>query len=266
MRLLTRVGRQSSVTQDNETKQSGLSAWSWKRRRLFRARIRSRYEHVAQRGWHFHGIIYIPAVAERHIPKTKRAHGAFVIELERLAALNVPWACAILSYYALLLREDGSRDIERAVSLCQEPARAGDAYAQYMLSWALRLKGDLQGSYRNLKKSARLLFPPAVLDIAGFYDPDWDAATINRERRLRLTISDRVGHVLTGWRRLQFYRTGRFGALSLMLGYLLVPYAFVKAILPVACSPFSAAVFVFDRRLSTKPFDSSLPLDSRLNP
>ena len=25
----------------------------------------------------------------------------------------------------------------------REPARAGDAYAQYVLSWSLRLKGDL---------------------------------------------------------------------------------------------------------------------------
>jgi hypothetical protein len=202
-----------------------------------------------RRGWRFHGVVYVPAVAEHHIPKAGRAHTPILLrELERLAALNVPWACAILSYYALLLKEDGSRDIERAISLCQGPARAGDAYAQYMLSWALRLQGDLKGSYENLKKSARMMFPPAVLDIVSFHNPDWDAATINRERKLRLTISSRVGHVCTFSRRLQFYRTGAFGALNLALSYLLMLYVFVRLTVAVTLFPYSATVFVFDRR------------------
>lgn len=126
------------MEQDNKAKQTGLSAWSWKRLRQFRARIRSRYDHVSRRGgWRFLGFIYIPAAAEHHIPKAKRARrSAFLSELERLAALRVPWACAILGYHALLLREDGSRDIERALSLCQEPAQAGDAYTQYTHSGA----------------------------------------------------------------------------------------------------------------------------------
>lgn len=94
----------NSVDQDNKAKQTGLSAWSWKRLRHFRAGIRSRYDHVSRRGgWRFLGFIYIPAVAEYHIPKTKRARrSTFLSELERLAALKVPWACAILSYHALL--------------------------------------------------------------------------------------------------------------------------------------------------------------------
>lgn len=120
-----------------------------------------------------------------------------------------------------------------------------------MLSWALRLKGDSKGAYQNLKKSAHLLFPPAVLDISIFYDPDWDTETRNRERKMRLTISDRVGNVWTLARRLRLYRTGEFGALNLILGYLLVPYAFVRAIVPAIFSPFSAAVFLFDGGLST---------------
>jgi hypothetical protein len=192
-------------------------------------------------------------VAEHHIPEAKRALGStFLSELERLAALNVPWACAILSYQALLLKEDRSRDIERAVSLCRQPAQAGDAYAQYMLSWALRLKGDLDGAYENMRKSARKLFPPAVLDIANFRSPNWGAARTIRERNLQLTISNRVGHVGTLARRLQFYRTGEFGALNQMLGYLLVPYAFLKVIIPASFAPFSAAAFFFAPGLSTK--------------
>lgn len=241
------------MEKDDKPKQSGPPAWSWKRRRLLRARIRSRYEHVSRRGWHLHRLIYIPAVAEHHISKAQQAGQSTLLrELDRLAALNVPWACAILSYFALLLRKDGSRDIERAVSLCQEPARAGDAYAQYMLSWALRLKGDLEGAYENIKKSANMLFPPAVLDIAGFYSQSWDADKIKKEEKLHLAISDRVGHVFTFGRRLQFYRSGRFGALSMILGYLLVPCAFARVILPMTFSPHSAAVCLFDRRLSTK--------------
>jgi len=198
-------------------------------------------------------LIYIPAAAEHHIPKAQRAKKSTLLsEFDRLAALHVPWACAILGYFALLLKEDGSRDIERAVSLCQGPAQAGDAYAQYVLSWALRLKGDMEGAYANLKKSANMLFPPAVLDITGFHGQSWDAGTIRREQNLHLALSNRVGHVFTFSRRLQFYRSGRFGALNLILGYLLVPCAFARVILPVTLSPFSASVFLFDRRLSTK--------------
>lgn len=165
--------------------------------------------------------------------------------------MKVPWACAILSYHALLLKEDGSRDVERALSLCQESAQAGDPYAQYMLSWALRLKGDSKGAYQNLKKSSSMLFPPAVLDISFYYDPDWDAETLRRERKIRLTISDRVGNVWTPARRMSLYRTGEFGAWNLMLGYLLAPYAALRGIVPAIFSPFSATAFLFDRKLST---------------
>jgi hypothetical protein len=252
MQALMRVRGRNTVEQDDKTKQPGLSGWSWRRRSLFRARIRSRYEHASHRGWYFPGFIYIPAVAAHHISKAKRANRSTLLdELARLAALNVPWACSILSYYALLPKEDGSRDIERAASLCQEPARAGDAYAQYMLSWALRLKGDLEGAYQNLKRSARMLFPPAVLDITSFHGLDWDAETIKRERKLRLMICDRVGHVCALARRLSFYRTGEFGKLKLMLGYILMPLAGLRMI-PAVFHPFSATAFVFDRKLSSK--------------
>ena len=130
----------------------------------------------------------------------------------------------------------------------REPARAGDAYAQYVLSWSLRLKGDLEGAYENMKKSANMLFPPAVLDIAGFHSLCWDADKIKSEAKLHLENSDRVGHMFTFARRLQIYRSGRFGALNLMLGYLVVPCAFARVILGMTFSSHSAALCLFDRR------------------
>ena len=247
------------MEKDDKAKQSGSTTWSWKRRRLLRSRIRSRYEH-SQCKWHLAPFIYIPAVAEHHISGPQRAHQATILgELDRLAALDVPWACAILSYFALLLKEDGSRDIERAVSLCEGPARAGDAYAQYMLSWALRLRGESRGISENMKRSANKLFPPAVLDLASIYSSSWDAKQRKNEEKLRLALSDRLGHAGTFGRRLQFYREGRFGALDLILGYLLMPCALARWIFAVTFSPHSAAVCLFDPKLSTKDveFDRS---------
>lgn len=238
---------------DDKSEPTRLPALTWKHRRLLRERIRARYEHVSKSTWnkHLRGIIYIPAAAEQHIPPPKRSsEAAFVAELQRLAALNVPWASAILGYRALLLKPDGSRDIDAAVSHCHQAAQGGDPYAQYMLSWALLLKGDANGAAVNMKKAARQLFPPAVLDIVSFRSSEWDRARLKGERALRLQLSDRVGHACTLARRLMYYRSGESGVLNLLLGYALMPFAIARYMIPAALFPFSADVFLFSPKLS----------------
>jgi hypothetical protein len=245
----------SGMDQQDRTKRSTLREWSWRRQRLLRARIRARYPHVSRRGWHkcVRAIIYIPAAAERHIPPSKRTtESTLLAELERLSALNVPWACAILSYKALLRRDDGSRDIERAISLCERPAQAGDPYAQYLLSWALLLKGDATGAAKNMLKSARKLFPPAVLDLSNFRSPAWDQAQASKELLLRFEMSERVGHAGTLSRKLHYLRTGNAGTWRLTSGYLLVPVALLRYLLAAVFFPFSADVFFFLPSLSVK--------------
>jgi hypothetical protein len=236
------------MTEPNGPQKRETTRLSGRSERLARENIRKRYQHVG-RTWNgcFRGIVYIPEEAARHIDASSRNDAdAFQAELERLSLLQVPWACAILGYKALLLKSDGGRDVEQALSLCAGPAQAGDAYAQYILSWALTLKGELTTAAAAMRKSAKQLFPPAVLDSANFF---WrgSASDLDVEITRFLDLSDRVGHAGTSSRRYAFYRSGRFGVVNLVLGYVLVPFAIVKYFFAARMSPYSARVFAFTR-------------------
>ena len=172
----------------------------------------------------------------------------FRSELERLSLFGVPWACAILAYWALLLKSDGKRDVERALSLCAGPAQDGDAYAQYILAWALVFKGDLAAAATAMQNSSQQLFPPAVLDSANFV---WRDKTSYKDQAMMMRLlkqSDQIGHAGTFLRRCAFYRSGRFGIGRWALGHLLWPFASAKYFLAVWMSPFSAHVFSFSER------------------
>jgi hypothetical protein len=107
------------------------------------------------------GIVYIPEAATRHIgPSSRNNSNAFQAEFERLAVLQVPWACAILAYKALLMKSDGTRDVEKALSLCAGPAQAADPYALYVLSRALQLKCDLTAAAVAMRRSSKQSIPP----------------------------------------------------------------------------------------------------------
>jgi hypothetical protein len=222
---------------------------------MSKRRIAQRYPH-AGRHWLkcVRGIVYLPAAIDQHIAESKRKDpAALQAEFERLSLLGVPWACAILGYLALIRKSDGTRDVERAISLCTGAARAGDAYAQYILSWALYLKGDFHAAALAMRKSSRQLFPPAVLDSASFF---WstNASQSDYQGMLKLLrLSDHVGHAGTGTRRYAFYRSGRFGIVRMALGYLLLPLAAAKYFAAGSLFPFSATVFAFIERSDNTP-------------
>lgn len=224
---------------------------SSKKIRLLRKRVWKRYEPVS-RQWrkHVHGLIFIPAAAEKHITIANRSvPEKFQNELERLSMLGVPWACAILGYQALLLRPDGTRDIDRAISLCSGPAQKGDPYAQYILSWALRLNGDIAGAVKTLMNSTKKLFPPAILDSAYFLLQAQMSERQTKQLFFFLTTAQNVGHAGAFARRLMFYRSGRFGVTRKVLGYLLFPLAAARYLAAAVLSPFSANVFFYFQKL-----------------
>jgi hypothetical protein len=74
--------------------------------------------------------------------RPRRLVGASRRPLNFTVRLGSPWASAFLGYQALLLTPDGTRNIERAIQLCKQPALSGDAYAAYILGWATFLSGD----------------------------------------------------------------------------------------------------------------------------
>jgi hypothetical protein len=192
------------------------------------------------------GAIYIPQAAQPYL-STLRNEGpkAFLDELERLAALGSPWASAFLGYQALLVKPDGSRDVDRAIHLCKEPAASGDAYAAYVLGWAVFLHGDPVKSLTYIRRSARQLFPPAVLDLVAFY---WMGRRSKTPKGVLISLrhSRIVGHYATLFWRSKIYRSGRLGYWRLILGYILTPIGYLYWLSKFFSDPFSARRFVFD--------------------
>lgn len=197
---------------------------------------------------YLYGAIYVPVAARQPLATLKRDGGeAFLAELEKLAALGSPWAAAFLGYRALLLKEDGTRDIDRAIQLCTGPAASGDAYASYVLGWATYLSGRHAEAITYFRRAARQLFPPAVLDCAGFF---WIAYRDKEPLRVlvSLELARDVGARATIVFRSKIYRTGGLGIGRQLFGYLIAPIAYLYWHLAIFCDPFSAQSFSFDAR------------------
>lgn len=250
----TRVDIVNKMPDTQQRQQREPTKRGWRSQRILRAQIFRRYQHVG-RSWHrcVRGLVYLPAAADQHIaPSNRKDPATLQAEFERLSLLGVPWACAVLGYQALLRKPDGTRNVERAVSLCTGPAHSGDPYAQYILAWALVLQGDSASAATAMRKSSLQLFPPAVLDSATFF---WRAKASEKDYQSvmkLLSLSDQIGHAGTSSRRCAFYRSGRFGIGRLALGYLLLPFAAAKYYLAVTLFPFSAHVFAFMERADTR--------------
>lgn len=186
-----------------------------------------------------------------------RTHGPerFVEELERLSQLGSAWASGALGYICLLPGRTGERDIERAISLCQPHADAGDPYASFVLAWGLLRKGKQVLALRYMTRAARREFPPATLDLvtyawllAGWKDRDPKRA-LGLLRRV-----DRSGHKAALIWRCELYRSGRFGITRFMLGYLFAPFAYLRYVLAMWADPVSARVLVL--RHAAPPFSA----------
>jgi len=216
------------------------------------ARIRRRYTPIHRR-WsqYLRAPVFVPATAGPMLAKV-RGQGAQVLrsELERLSSLGSPWAAALLGYQALLLRDDGSRDTERAIGLCKEPAARGDAFAQYILAWAYLLSRNQQDALVNFKKSVRQLFPPALMDAARIYWRHSKPQPLLRS----LMHASKVGHRAALRLRCHIYRSGRLGMFRKFVGYALAPVAIVILIVAAIRNPFSAQVCAFNPKAKVGAF------------
>jgi hypothetical protein len=222
-----------------------------KRKQIGRARlsdlVRQRFPCI-EPTWriYLYGVIYVPVAARQHLTILKRDGGdAFLAELEKLAALGSPWASAFLGYKALLLKEDGTRDIDRAIQLCTGPAASGDVYASYILGWATYLSGHHAEAMTYFTRAARELFPPAVLDSAGLF---WITHRDKEPSRVLVSLAQarNVGHRATMVFRSKIYRTGKLGIARLLLGYVIAPIAYLYWHFASFRDPFSAQSFNFD--------------------
>ncbi len=163
-----------------------------------------------------------------------------ITELERLSSLGSSWAASTLGYLSLLPSESGARDPQRAIAWCARPAAEGDAYALFVLAWALfALTGSGVKAAEKMLAAAALKFAPAILALSVFV---WRA---DSQRALKLVDrAGRLGHKAAWVVRCGYYRTGRVGMLRCVLGYALTPLARMRYRLAVVAHPLSETVLV----------------------
>jgi hypothetical protein len=215
-------------------------------------RIRQRYAPIHRRwGQYLHVPVFVPAAAGPILDNV-RGQGAQPLrsELERLTALGSPWAAALLGYQALLLRDDGTRETDRAIALCKGPAARGDAFAQYILAWAYFLSRNRHDALVNFKKSIRQLFAPALIDALRIY---WQHSKPQPLLR-SLAHASGFGHRAALRLRCHIYRSGRLGIFRRFVGYVLAPVAIVTLIVAAIQNPFSAQVCAFNPKAKVGAF------------
>jgi len=205
--------------------------------------------------------VFVPSAAEHYLEALKRGGIADLLpELNRLAALGNPWASAWLGYYALRTANDGHPDTDRAINLCRGPAVQGFAYAQYILAWALLIRGDRLEGAKFMKCAAGQKFPPALLDFVTLFWRGWGVQSTQDRRILKmLRLARAVGHQAEWMWRFAIYRSGKLGETRRILGYVLLPLGNLRYAIAKWRSPFSAAVFIFEPALYLLTLDQGAP-------
>ena len=173
-------------------------------------------------------------------------------EVARLSSLGSSWASAVLGYLALMPRADGVRELDRAIELCKPHADRGDAYAEWVLAWALLHKGQTNLAAATMQRAALQRFPPATLDFASFVWRGWGIKNPKiADALVQVRQAEKVVHKGAWVWISQFYRSGKFGMGRRNLGYLLMPLAWSRLAIGVWADPLSCQVLTF--QWSNKP-------------
>lgn len=204
---------------------------------------------------HLRVPLYIPSEGEA-VVRLLACKGpvAFVAEVERLASLGSPWAAAVQGYMLLMTREDHEANVARAIEICRAPATGGDAYAQYILSWALMFAGRRHEGLQMMKAAAVKRFPPAAVSIAKFMSAGLGVQSANSRDALgALRVAQRLGHKGVCAARSLIYRGGQLGLGGRLIGYALMPCVIAQAAAATLWwDPFSVMNFEFDLRNKSK--------------
>ena len=201
--------------------------------------------------------LYIPKQG-RYIFSSRDAGGLVHVkaELERLSSLGSMWASSALGWLCICKGSDGTRDPQRAIELCRGPAATGDAYANYVLAWALALANQGAQAVEFMKRAALSGFLPAKLDLVTFI---WNGRDpTHRNRRVAYDLLNHAErHKASMVWRCKLNRSGEFGWTRQVLGYLLMPIALLRYAVAVWRNPLSCQVLVFQPWMTRPPvFDT----------
>lgn len=144
-------------------------------------------------------------------------------ELERRASLGSASASAPLGYLEIMGAFSGEPNPQSAITCCTEPARAGDPYAQYVLSRAYWETGNRTDALRWIKRPEAASFLPALVDTGRMLAEIADNAEELRTAVRILWGAHRLGHVVPLVAISGIAFRGRLGAIHRLLGLVLIP-------------------------------------------
>lgn len=188
--------------------------------------------------------IYIPLLpGSATTPLVSGDVESLCLQLSRLANIGSRSAGALLAYLHLKGAVSSTPDLKSAARVCVKGAQCGDPYSEYVFGWIKMAEGDPAEAVIWLRRSAKQLFTPAIVDTArfmaggvGFEGPD-DKAAISV-----LTDAHKLGHRMALVYIAEYLRARN--RLWRVLGEIAYPFATWRATRFVTRYPFSSHCFV----------------------
>lgn len=221
--------------------------------------------------------IYIPEQDRDIAALLVKGNAAELAEvLKRRASLGSGRAGAILGYLELMGAFSEESNPEATIACCTTPAKAGDSYAQYVLSWAYWETGKGADALRWMKRSASdSEFLPARVDLGRMLARVAVSTGNAGQSRTAVKIlrdAHRRGHVGALAQICRIALGGQLGPLSRLLGIVLFPYAATRLLIGLQCDPFGIRTFAvvrdpkrpfFNRMKSKQDSDRCLVFDRK---
>lgn len=170
--------------------------------------------------------------------------------LMRRASLGSGCASALLGFLELMGAFGGQPNLEAAIAYCIEPAKSGDPYAQYVLSWAYWQIGKRREALRWMTRSARdSKFLPAWVGLGSILLTLAENDAEVRDAIKVLWRAHRFGHVAALPLICKVAVGGHLGPISRFLGIIALPYALARLTIVMYLQPFGIKSFAYMRQL-----------------
>lgn len=166
--------------------------------------------------------------------------------LKRRASLGSGSAAALLGFLELMRVSSGEQNPEAAIAWCIAPSKAGDPYAQYVLSWAYweARKGPDALSWMQ-RSAVDSKFLPARVDAGRMLAMVAGNAAEARDAVKVLWVAHKLGHAAALVLICKIALNRQLGPIACLLGIMLFPYAALRFALIVRCDPFAARAFSY---------------------
>lgn len=169
-----------------------------------------------------------------------------VAVLKRRASLGSGSAAALLGLLELMRASSGEQNAEAAIAWCTAPSKAGDPYAQYVLSWAYWEARNGSDALRWMKRSAvDANFLPARVDLGRMLAMLAGNGAEARAAVKVLWVAHKLGHIAALLLICKIAFNGQLGLIARALGIILFPYAAIRLAVNLRCDPFGARSFSY---------------------